>query len=235
MDKPLDNLVVLLLCGGKGERLQPLTSNQPKPLIEIKGKPILSYLISYFKKYGLTRFVVAVGYKSEKVVSYFKENHRNIEVQIVDSGDADIIDRIRDAARFIRGDFILCYGDTLADVNLHELAAFHRQHADGISVTAYPARSPFGLLEMNSSGKVISFREKPVLDKWINIGFFFFPLKFVSRLQEHNNFVDFLQKQVERGELYGFCHRGTHITVNTLTELQEAEKNIGMFEKTIGG
>ena len=94
MQEKMD-LKVLILCGGKGERLKPLTESVPKPLVRIKDRPILSYLLSHFESYGFREFVIAVGYKSEAVIRYFKQNHRNLQVEIVDSGDADIIERIK--------------------------------------------------------------------------------------------------------------------------------------------
>jgi glucose-1-phosphate cytidylyltransferase len=118
------DLKVLILCGGKGERLKPLTESVPKPLIKIKGRPILSYLLSHFESYGFRKFVIAVGYRSEAIIRYFEQNHRNIEIEISDSGDADIVKRIKDAAGYLTGDFIVCYGDTLADVDLYSLIRF---------------------------------------------------------------------------------------------------------------
>ena len=88
---------MLILCGGKGERLAPITSQIPKPLVKIKGKPIINYLISYFEHYGFWRFIIAVGYKSQQMKQYFKENHNNLQIEIVDSGDVDIICRLKDA------------------------------------------------------------------------------------------------------------------------------------------
>ncbi|MCL4457680.1 MAG: sugar phosphate nucleotidyltransferase [Nitrospirae bacterium] len=227
------NLKVLILCGGKGERLKPLTHKVPKPLIQIKGKPMLNYLISYFETYGLKKFVVAVGYKSEEIAGYFKKNHSNLDIRIVDSGDADIQKRIQDAIQHIPGDFIMCYGDTLANVDLHGLIAFHKRHKRKVSITLYPLQSQFGILDLDGSGKVVSFEEKPTLDKWINIGYFYFSGKSRDDIAQSRSFVNFLQRTVKKNEMFGFKHTGLHITVNTITELQEAEKSITKFDEIL--
>lgn len=227
------DLRVLILCGGKGERLKPLTHKVPKPLIQIKGKPILSYLISYFETYGLRKFVIATGYKSEYIVSYFNKNHKNLDIRIIDSGDVDILERIQDAVQYIPGDFMMCYGDTLANVDIYKLIAFHKEHKRNVSITLYPLQSQFGVLELNMSGKVISFKEKPILDKWINIGYFYFSGKSRDAIAQSFSFVDFLQSTVKRNEMFGFKHTGLHITVNTITELQDAEKNITRFDEML--
>ncbi len=220
------DLDILLLCGGKGERLNPLTNKVPKPLIPVKGIPILTYLISYLELCGFRRFVIAAGYKAEKIAGYFKHHHKNLEIKIVDSGDVDIIYRIRDAVTYMPGDFIMCYGDTLADVNMAKLVAFHHQHGGSITITSYPLHSPFGVLNIDKSGKVLSFVEKPVLDKWINIGYFYFSRACLDSIHKSNDFVDFLRERVNKGQMFNYKHRGIHITVNTITELREAEKDI---------
>lgn len=234
MTEENNDLKVLILCGGKGERLKPLTESVPKPLIKIKDRPILSYLISHFESYGFRKFVIAVGYKSESVIRYFETNHRNMEIEIVDSGDADIVKRIKDSSRHLTGDFIVCYGDTLADVDLHELISFHKRHGGDISVTCYPLQSQFGVLEMSDDGRVASFVEKPVLDKWINIGYFYFSRRILEKLDKQSSFLEFLREVINEGNLYSYKHRGVHITVNTIKELQEAENNITRLEERIG-
>jgi len=220
------DLVILILCGGKGERLSPLTDKIPKPLIPIDGTPILTHLISYLELFGFRKFIMAAGYKSEKIFEYFEHHHKNLEIKIIDSGDVDIIKRIQDAAPLISGDFIMCYGDTLADVNMMKLIQFHRKHKAGITITSYPLQSPFGILEMGRSGQIQTFVEKPILDKWINIGYFYFGKECLTRIKKSHSFVEFLKEQSRRGEMFSYRHRGIHITVNTITELREAENNI---------
>lgn len=217
---------VLILCGGKGERLKPFTDSVPKPLIKIKDRPILSYLLSHFQSYGFQEFVIAVGYKAEAIIEYFEREHRNLQVEFVDSGDADIIDRIKDSSKYLSGDFLMSYGDTLADVDLDGLIRFHQGHEGDVSITCYPLQSQFGVLEMADSGRITSFVEKPVLDKWINIGYYYFSERIMSQLKRHETFLDFLYKVTKEGNLYSYKHTGVHITVNTVKELEEAESNI---------
>ena len=199
--------------------------------MKIKGRPILSYLLSHFQDYGFRRFVVAVGYKSKAFTRYFKTDHRDLSVEIVDSGDADIIKRIQDASDLLPGDFIMCYGDTLADINLDDLIRFHRRHERELTITCYPLQSQFGVMEIGENGRVRSFVEKPVLDKWINIGYYYFSRRIMDRVHRHHRFLDFLHDTIDDGNLFSYRHRGVHITVNTVRELEDAEHNIVQFEK----
>ncbi len=227
------DLKALILCGGKGERLKPYTEDIPKPLIKIKERPILSYLLSHFQSYGFHKFVIAVGYKSETIVEYFERAHRNIQIEFVDSGDVNIIDRIKDSSKYLSDDFIMSYGDTLADVNLDSLIRFHQGHEGDVSVTCYPLQSQFGVLETADTGRVTSFVEKPILDKWINIGYYYFSHRIMSQVRRHHTFLDFLYEITNKGNLYGYKHTGVHITVNSVKELQEAENNITLLEESI--
>ncbi|MFH1514592.1 MAG: nucleotidyltransferase family protein [bacterium] len=231
--RDVNNFKALLLCGGKGERLNPLTNRIPKPLLPINGIPILSYLISYLEGYGFKDIIIAAGYKSEKIYEYFECHHKNMNIEIVDSGDVDIIKRIQDASEIIPGDFIMCYGDTLADVDLNKMIDYHHSHDGILTLTSYPLQSSFGILDIGESGKVISFVEKPVLDKWINIGYFYFSQECMRHIKDSSSFVDFLHERIARREMYSYKHPGIHITVNTITELRDAENNIANFNKIL--
>jgi len=223
LEKQID---VLLLCGGKGERMRPITQTIPKPLVLINNRPILDYIISHVRKFDFKKFIIATGYKSEKIASHFNKEVDSGEVILVDSGEVDIIKRICDARELITGDLVMCYGDTLSDVNLRELIRFHESHPGKVTVTLWPLQSQFGILEIEDDCRISSFREKPVLDKWINIGYFYIENEVLGWLDKFSKFEDFLTSLVSQNELYGFRHRGLHITVNTHQELKEAENNI---------
>ncbi len=224
-----NSATALILCGGKGERLRPLTESIPKPLVHIKGRPILSYLLDHIKKFGMEDVIIAAGFQAEKINMFFQENHRDLAVTIVNSGDVDIIERIKACSPHIKGDLILLYGDTLADVNLDQLQEFHFSHNAKATITLYPLKSQFGLAELDQDGNVTSFREKPTLDQWINIGNFYFENEVLSWMNDFSGFAGFLQFLGSQRKLKGFRHRGIHITVNTLRELEDAEENIHEF------
>lgn len=213
----------ILLCGGKGERLRPLTQSVPKPLVPIKGRPIVDYIVNHLKKFQITDIVVTAGYKAEKIRDHFSQRP---EIKVVDSGDVDIIKRILDSAHLIKGDFLLFYGDTLSDVDLNSLIDFHRAHDMIATVTAWPLKSQFGIMELDQASNVTEFKEKPVLDKWINIGHFYFKHESLGLMREFETFENFLKHLVKEKKLNAFKHYGVHVTVNTIRELSEAEESV---------
>lgn len=216
----------LILCGGKGKRLRPLTENIPKPLAKIKSKTILSYIIEHIVSYDIKDLIFTTGYQSEKIEQYLETSSHDCNYSIINSGDVNIVQRIKDAVPHITGDLILLYGDTLSDVNIHDLIKFHHSHRGKATMTVWPLRSPFGVLEVDEGGMISSYQEKPILDKWINIGYFYLEPDALQWLEGCDTFENYLTLLVEKRELNGYRHKGTHITVNTLEELQAAEDNI---------
>jgi NDP-sugar pyrophosphorylase family protein len=219
-------VTALVLCGGKGERLKPLTESIPKPLVMVNKRPILSYILEHVARYGLHDIVIAAGYMAEKIEEYVATTHHEKNIQVIDSGDVDIIQRIKDCAPYLTKGFILLYGDTLADVDIYQLQSFHEQHASVATVTLWPLKSQFGLADLDLNSNVIRFREKPVLDHWINIGYFCFKPEALSDMQNFQTFAEYLESIAERRLLRGFRHDGFHITINSIRELEEAEYNI---------
>ena len=223
-------ITALILCGGKGERLRPLTDTLPKPLVRLRGRPILSYLLDHLKKYGIEDVVVAAGFQAEIIQKFFEENYRDLNVKIVDSGDVDIIERINSCSSQIKDDFILLYGDTLADVNLEHLQEFHFSHSSKATITLLPFKSSFGLFELDQEGNAINFREKPTLNQSINIGYFYYEKEIFSWIKDFATYAEFLEFLANQRKLKGFMHHGVHLTVNTLRELEDAEQVIDKFE-----
>jgi glucose-1-phosphate cytidylyltransferase len=226
MGSLINNLDVLILCGGKGERLKPITKKIPKPMVEIKGKPILSYILNYLQSQGIKKFHIGTGYKHEIVNEYLSKHKSPGSINTVYSGNVDIIQRIKDAGKSIKGDFLVLYGDTISDVNINELISFHKNKNLLATMTVWPMRSQFGLVEFDDDGKVLSFLEKPLLDKYMNIGYFYFKNEILDVMKSYSDWEVFLNDMVEMEILNAYKHNGLHITVNTIEELSLAEKNI---------
>ena len=227
MTEILSNLPeAIILCGGKGERLRPITNNIPKPLIKINDKPILYYVITHLKKYDINKIHIASGYKSELIKNHFSDNKYDIDISIYNSGDVDIIKRIQDILVHVEKDILVLYGDTISNVDINELILRHRQSSKEITMTVWPLKIAYGLVEIESDGTVESFAEKPTLDKWINIGYFYINKNYYDLIFDNDIFQSFLQQSASNSSINAYKHHGVHITVNTLSELEEAQKNI---------
>lgn len=214
----------IILCGGKGERLRPLTDNTPKPLVEVNGAPIISHIIKHLNFYNITDIILATGYMSESFENFFDKT--SYKPTLIDTGDKDIIERLIHAEGLIDSDFLVLYGDTISDINVSNLVKFHYAHEKIATMSAWPLETQFGLVEIDDDHNVKGFQEKPRLDKWINIGYFCFKKEIFTYLKKYKSFEDFLYGITNDNLLTAFKHEGIHLTINTMQELENAEEKI---------
>ena len=210
----------IVLCGGEGIRLRPLTADIPKPLVPVRGKPIVDFIVEFLRNQGVTDITIAGGYLVEKLEQHFKGTEC---VNVVDTGNGDIITRLKQLLGTNADETLVLYGDTLSDVNLLALLDAHRLSGCEATVTVWPLKSSFGVFDLDIQSKVVKYQEKPELDKWINIGYFVLSQTAVTRLNAFATFEEFLNDLTLRGQLHAFQHRGIHVTVNSRAELDEAE------------
>lgn len=166
------NLMVLMV-GGKGERLHPLTQNCPKPLLQVHGKAILEHIIERAKAEGFGRFVLAIHYLGHMIEEHFGDGSR-LDVQIEylreDSplGTAGAIGLLGGRPNSA---FVVSNGDVLTDIRYGELIDFHYRHAATatMAVQRYEWQHPFGVVETDGM-EIVGFEEKPVLRSYVNAG-----------------------------------------------------------------
>ena len=222
----MNNLVAIILCGGKGVRLRPLTNDTPKPLIHIDDKPILSHVIKHLRSHGIKKFIIATGYQSNKIKEFMEETYIDLDYKLVDSGDTGILARVKDCIKGINSDFLLCYGDTISDINLTDLVKFHRKNSESVTISSFPIMIPFGVMEVDENNNVKSFNEKPILQNVMNIGYYYFNKEDYGMIDRNNGIIELLNLLIKSQSLKCYKHNGIHITINTLAELEIANENI---------
>ena len=210
----------IVLCGGEGIRLRPLTADIPKPLVPVRGKPIVDFIVEFLRNQSVTDITIAGGYLVEKLEQHFKGTEY---VNVVDTGNGDIITRLKQLLGTNADEILVLYGDTLSDVNLLALLDAHRLSGCEATVTVWPLKSSFGVFDLDIQSKVVKYQEKPELDKWINIGYFVLSRSAIENLNSFLTFEEFLLDLTSRNQLHAFQHRGLHVTVNSRAELEEAE------------
>ena len=106
-----------------------------------------------------------------------KKKFNKLAYQIINSGNVSILSRIKDSLKVIKDDFLLCYGDTITDININKLIAHHKQRSNSVTISSYPITIPFGVMGIDKD-QVKSFDEKPILSDVMNIGYYYFTKKF---------------------------------------------------------
>ncbi len=214
---------VVILCGGKGTRLNEYTQSIPKPLIEIGKKPILMHLMEFYASYGHKDFILCLGYKGEKIKEFFK-NNKDWKIEFVDTGeDSNKAERLAKVENMIKNDmFIVSYGDDLCDVNLNELKKFHNAKKKIVTLTAVPMISPFGIIDLDSNNEVVSIVEKPKLKSLMNGGFYIMKKRVFDYIKpgfdlEKEVFDDLVRHK----QIAAFKHDGFWKSMNTLKDVME--------------
>tara|TARA_A100001015_G_C14907443_1_gene678942 strand:+ start:204 stop:890 length:687 start_codon:yes stop_codon:yes gene_type:complete len=217
----------IILAGGKGERLKPMTENIPKPMVIVKNKPILWYIIMQLQFYKISKINLAIGYKASVITKYIKESFSDLNINFFNDGDVDIIERIRSMVKKDSSeDILILYGDTISDVNINKLLDFSKKNRNHSILTVWPLQTNFGVVEINDNSEITAFKEKPRLDKFINIGYFILRKELFKYLNKYDNYADFLTFCGNNRHLKAFVHDGEHFTVNNIVELEQAEKNL---------
>lgn len=190
---------VVILAGGLGTRLREETEFRPKPMVEIGGRPILWHIMKLYAAYGVTDYVICLGYKGDMIRDYFlhyevrnrdftialgsgkvevHDSHSETgwKVTLADTGEKTMTGgRIKRIQKYIgKSCFLVTYGDGVANLNITDLVDFHRAQGRIATVTAVHPSSRYGEISMQEDS-VTLFREKPQVDQgWINGGFFVF-------------------------------------------------------------
>jgi glucose-1-phosphate cytidylyltransferase len=235
----------LILAGGLGTRLREETEFKPKPMVEVGGRPIIWHIMKNLSTQGLNDFTIATGYKGESIKDYFLNYHSrnndvtlnlgtnssvihhglhdesNWRVTIANTGELTMTGgRVFRSLKYLEDDRFLCtYGDGLADINLKELMDFHLAHGKKATVTTVQPLSRFGVMDVDSNGVVTQFREKPIMDGWVNAGFFIFEKSIIEYLDENCILEqEPLAKLAAEGELVAYRHHGFWQPMDTLRE-----------------
>ena len=144
----------------------------------------------------------------------------------------DIIQRIKSVINLSPDqDALVLYGDTVSDVDLNKLFLFSSENKKSGTLTVWPLSTNFGVVELNEKSEITEFKEKPKLNKWINIGYFIMRKELFSHLNNFGKFEDFLQYCASNGLLNAYRHEGEHFTVNSVVELEHLEENLDKIFK----
>ena len=214
---------VVILCGGKGERMGEISAVLPKPLIPIGSRPILWHLMKVFKTHGFNDFILCLGYKGDVIQEYFSEYGKEFNIQFVETGlNETKSQRIAMVERYIDDEnFFISYGDDLCDVDLKKVLDTHIKSGRIVTITAVRLTSPYGVIDMDDTGKVLSFQEKPVIDRWINGGFMVANKRIFDHLREGELEDHVFKKLVNLCEIGSYKHSGTWKSMTTLKDNTE--------------
>ncbi len=245
----------IILCGGIGYRLKEETEFKPKPMVLVGGKPILWHIMKIYAHYGFNEFIIALGYKGDYIKEYFlnqkhyahnftlhtssgvtkihKSNNSktkdDFKITFVDTGEETLpgerILKVIDHIPSSDENFMVTYGDGVANVDISKLVKFHLKQKTIGTVTGVHPRSKWGLLKTANDKKVISFVEKPVLkEEWVNGGFMVFRREFFKHLKPGEMEHEGLKRLIGKNQLSLYVHDDFWHSMDTYPDVENLNR-----------
>lgn len=251
----IQDVQVVILCGGKGTRLREETEYRPKPLVEVGDKPILWHIMKGYSHHGCNDFILCTGLRGRQFKEYFlnydcmnndfrldletkqtsvmngRTPPENWKIVFADTGiETPTGGRIKRVEKYIRSEvFFATYGDGISDINLSALLAFHLEHGRIATITGFHPRSRYGQMQTDPDGRILAFQEKPRLRDYVNGGFFVFDRRIFSYLDDHTMLEEEpFEQLVHEEQMVLFQHDGFWFSMDTYKDYLEIN---GMVER----
>lgn len=222
---------VVVLCGGKGERLQPLVNDRPKPLAEINARPFLDILIDYVASFGFRRFILCIGYMGDVIKKYFQKG--DVSLTILFSEEKEPLGTagaIKNAQPLIKSSpFLVMNGDSICQLDLNEFVNFHIKKKALFSMVLSNTQNAddCGKVVLDKSGRVTEFNEKiksRSINNLVNTGIYLLDKSIFSEIlgnkkcsMEYDVFPHLIDKR-----FYGFVSQDKFIDIGTPERFKQA-------------
>lgn len=234
----------LILAGGKGTRLRPLTLNVPKPIVPVANRPFLLYQIDLMKSAGVEEIILSLSYQPRKIEDLLKDG-ADFDVLIryaVESAPLGTAGAFKNAEQWVEGPTVVFNGDILTSVDLPAVIENHRKNKSVATIVLTPVKDPaaYGLVETDASGRIRSFIEKPEPDQitcnTINAGVYILEPSVLERIPANQEFSfehGLFPALLEKGEpMYALTSERYWIDIGTPEKYRQAHRDIldGTFQ-----
>ena len=222
----------IVLAGGRGSRLMPLTENLPKPLLDVAGRPILDYVLSHLNFYSISRVVLSLGYKAEKIISRYASGEQPNYFCVTESTPLGTLGGVKFAERFLDDTFVVVSGDCLCNVDIEKMIDQHLNSRSLVTMAVTEVKDPrlYGVVSCDGQGKVISFHEKPRdagFGKLVNMGIYVVNKSVLSKVPKGAKFdfsLDLFPMLLKERALGAYYHDGYWSDVGDIKSYLKANK-----------
>ena len=225
---PID---LVLMAGGKGERLRPLTERIPKPLLPLGGKPIIDHIIIHVLSYGIKHVSVTMNYLSEQIEEHFSKPINNIKVTtILEPQFLGTIGSIKYIKEFYNDTILLMNSDAITDLNIEDFYLHFMEHDADMSIAAIPYNIsiPYGIFDLDGRN-VTGVFEKPTYNYYANSGIYLIKRKLLDLIPRDTffNATDFMELLINKGyNVIRFPFNGIWMDIGSPQEYQKAQDAI---------
>jgi mannose-1-phosphate guanylyltransferase len=234
----------VILVGGEGTRLRPLTYTTVKAMVPVLNKPFIEYVIRYLSNHNIKEVILALGYKPDCITDYFGDTSQlgtrlvyNVETEPLGTAGA-----VKNAEQYIDDTFFIMNGDIFTDLNLTDMLRFHRDKGAKVTIALTPVDDPtrFGVVETDSNQRVTRFVEKPkreqVTSNMINAGIYIVESQVLKRIPKGRRFMFerdvFPALLAEREPVFGYATDAYWIDTGTPEQYLQLNSDL-MFGKSI--
>jgi dTDP-glucose pyrophosphorylase len=223
---------VVIMAGGLGQRLLPLTKNTPKPLLKVGSKPILEHNIDRMISYGIYNFSISINYLGNQIVDYFKDgNNKNININYIkENRPLGTIGSISKLKKFEHDYVLISNSDILTNLDYeHFFVEFMKNAADiGIVTIPYKINIPYAVLETNNNN-VISLKEKPTYTYYANGGIYLVKKQYLNLIPPNTSFnaTDLIEKMISlKKKIFSYSLAGYWLDIGTPSDFEKAQEDI---------
>ncbi len=225
-------MYALIIAGGEGERLRPLTDDRPKNMVPVGGRPLVERQLDWLRENGVTDAIFLCGYKADVLQAHVGDGS-SFGVRVQYSVETEPLGRggaLKQGFALVPEDeetIIACNGDILTDQTLANMIASHDARGASASVMLSPLKSPYGVVDVDEDGRITSFREKPVLPYWVNAGIYVLSRTFFALLPDKGDHeTETFPALASEGKLFGFKSDAYWRPVDNIKDISEAEKEL---------
>lgn len=218
----------VLMAGGKGERLRPLTEKTPKPLLPVGDKAIIDHNVDRLISYGLKHIFVTVNYLGEQLEEHYRELHKEVQIQIVrEPKFLGTIGGVRYVPQFYNDTVLVMNSDLLTNINYEDFYLHFKENDADMSIVAVPysISVPYGILDFDGCRNVKGLIEKPTFDYYVNAGIYLIKSSVldlipVDRAFDATDLIELLLSQNKK--VVRFPLNGTWIDIGNIQEYKRA-------------
>ena len=222
----------VILAGGLGTRLLPLTKKTPKPMLLLGKKPILEHLIDWNKKNGVKSIVLCVSHLRKTIEDYFEDGKRfgvNIEYAISNKPLATA-GQLKTAEEFIDDTFVCMYGDSIFNFNLRNMIKQHKTKKAFVTMglNEYKTNLEYGVIAISKTGKVLNWEEKPEIKANVNMGCYVMEPNVFSLIPKNKPYGmdDVIKRAMNKKKLVtGFITKNGFIDIGNKESYKQATQN----------
>lgn len=220
---------MVIMAGGKGSRLLPLTKSIPKALVKVANHPMIEHIIRRGKKSGITNFIISINHLGDKIRNYLGTGSSlGVKISYIEedsflgtAGSLSLINKLE--ANF---PILLTNCDVISDLNIKELINYHSQNLSSVTmvVKKHEIQNPFGIVKLNGD-KIVGFEEKPIYRNFINTGIYILEKKIINLIKK-NEMIDMpllLERAISKGfEINAFNVHETWFDLGNYSDLENA-------------